>query len=330
MDDKVDFVIIWVDGNDPKWQEEKAKYNPVHCDNRAIRYRDWDNLQYWFRGVEKYAPWVNKIHFVTWGHLPEWLNVDNPKLNIVKHEEYIPSEYLPTFNANTIELNLHRIKGLSEQFIYFNDDMFICKQTKKEDFFKNGVPCDTGVLSPIIQENKQGIGPMLANDVGIINEYFNKNTQIKKKIFNWYNIRYGIQNLKNIFLLPWDAFCGFYETHLPSNFLKSTYTHLWEIEYEQLDSTSKHKFRNVREDVNQWLMRDWQLASNNFIPRNISCGMNFNLAKEFEQAIKAIKKQKYKMICLNDADNIENFDEKKEIIKNAFNTILPEKCSFEK
>ena len=99
----VDFVVTWVDGNDPVWQAEKAKYSPHKTeDARTSRYRDWDNMQYWFRAVEKFAPWVNKIHFVTYGHLPKWLNTDNPKLHIAKHSEFIPEKYLPTFSARPV------------------------------------------------------------------------------------------------------------------------------------------------------------------------------------------------------------------------------------
>ena len=107
----IDFVIIWVDGADPKWCEEESKYLPKSSfeDDKEVRYRDWDNLQYWFRAVEAYTPWVRTIHFVTWGHLPKWLKADHPKLHIVKHEDFIPEEYLPTFNSHTIELNLHRL-----------------------------------------------------------------------------------------------------------------------------------------------------------------------------------------------------------------------------
>ena len=64
MNNKIDFVMIWVDGNDPEWRKEKDKYsNNVdnNTDNREARFRDWDNLQYWFRGVEKFAPWVNSF-----------------------------------------------------------------------------------------------------------------------------------------------------------------------------------------------------------------------------------------------------------------------------
>ena len=98
---EMDFVMAWVDGNDPAWQKEKRRVENVpdttaETDVREERYRDWDNLQYWFRGVEQFAPWVRKIHFVTWGHLPKWLNTEHPKLHIVKHEDFIPSEFLPT------------------------------------------------------------------------------------------------------------------------------------------------------------------------------------------------------------------------------------------
>ena len=112
----IDFVITWVDGSDPAWQQEKRKTLEAcglksAADDRKERYRDWNNLQYWFRGVEQFAPWVRKVHFVTWGHLPEWLNTSAPKLNIVNHEDFIPEEFRPTFNSHTIEWNLHRIQG---------------------------------------------------------------------------------------------------------------------------------------------------------------------------------------------------------------------------
>ena len=67
--EKIDFVVLWVDGNDPTWQEQFNRYAPkdkqIAIDASAERYRDWDCLRYWFRGVEQFAPWVNKVHFVT-------------------------------------------------------------------------------------------------------------------------------------------------------------------------------------------------------------------------------------------------------------------------
>ena len=108
--------------------------------DRDARYRDWETLRYWFRGVEKFAPWVNKIYFVTCGHVPSWLNLDADKLVHVKHSDYIPEEYLPTFSSHPIELNVNRIRGLSEHFVYFNDDTFLCRSIPKEIFYRDGKP----------------------------------------------------------------------------------------------------------------------------------------------------------------------------------------------
>ena len=146
----IDIVIPWVDGADPVWQQERARFQPSSgADSSAARYRDWDTLRYWFRGIERYAPWVRTIHFITYGHLPAWLNTSNPKLHVVNHRDYIPKEYLPTFSSHTIELNMHRIEGLAEHFLYFNDDVFLNAPTKPEDFFMKGLPADTAVFGII-------------------------------------------------------------------------------------------------------------------------------------------------------------------------------------
>src|SRR5574344_1149949 len=143
MNNYIDFVIPWVDGTDENWILEKNKFdnmNDINLDNGESRYRDWQLLKYWFRGVEKYAPWVHKIYFITWGHIPNWLNVNNEKIVIVNHKDYIPDKYLPTFNSHTIELNMHRIKNLSENFVYFNDDTFIINKVDQNDFFRKNLP----------------------------------------------------------------------------------------------------------------------------------------------------------------------------------------------
>lgn len=135
--EKIDFVILWVDNNDPIWQNAFRSYLPQSQytdDTRYIRYRNWDNLRYWFRGVEKFAPWVNKVHLVTCGQIPDWLNLNVPKLHFVKHSDYIPAEYLPTFNSDTIILNLHRIEGLSERFVLFDDDCFLIDKVEPKRF----------------------------------------------------------------------------------------------------------------------------------------------------------------------------------------------------
>ena len=236
----IDAVVTWVDGNDPVWQEERNKYNPnKQQDGSANRYRDWDLLKYWFRGIEKFAPWFNKIYFVTWGHLPTWLDISNPKIRIVKHSDYISQEYLPTFSSRTIEMNVHRISGLSEHFVYFNDDMFLIKPVKASHFFKKGLPCDMAVLKPISYD-KWTIGLYTKlNELIVIGEHFNKRDCIKKNFTKFFNLKYGKYLIENICNMLYSNFTGFRCTHSPYPFLKKTFDNVWENAYEIMDETCK-------------------------------------------------------------------------------------------
>lgn len=336
MNNKIDFVIMWVDGNDPKWQEEKRKYNvSKDADDSVYRYRDFDLLKYWFRGVEKFAPWVNKIHFVTYGHIPSWLDTTNKKLSIVKHDDFIPSKYLPTFNANTIELNLHRIKDLSENFVLFNDDVFLIKKTTEKDFFVNNIPKELAALNVHCPKKSLISQYFGINDVNIINEHFNSKESIRSNLSKWINIKNGGKNLRTLVLLGCPRFPGFYQQHIASSYNKKTFETLWNKEPVILNNTSTHKFRTTT-DVNQWLFKEWQIASGKFIPRSIRFGKSYyidrdGLKKTEPQIIKYITKQKGKMISINDGYmEQEEFEELIIKLKNAFDSILKEKSSFEK
>lgn len=244
MAGKIDFVIPWVDGGDTEWLEEKKKYTVNKgADNSVNRYRDWDNLQYWFRGIEKFAPWVNRIHFITCGHLPEWLNVNHPKLNVVRHEDYIPKQYLPVFSANPIELNIHRIKGLEEQFVYLNDDTFFVRETNPEDFFKNGKPNSMLVACPYICQNDV-FAKLIANDLGVINKNFEVRQIWKRDWKKWLSLKNGKRVLMTLMMLPYPGFTGFLNTHLPNAYLKSTFETVWEKEKKILEETSANRFRS--------------------------------------------------------------------------------------
>jgi len=325
----IDFVIIWVDGNDKAWQTEKSKYSiGSNTDTNTHRYRDWDNLHYWFRGVEKFAPWVNKVHFVTWGHLPKWLNTKHPKLNIVNHKDYIPKEYLPTFSANPIELNLHRIKGLSDNFVYFNDDMFILDNVKEKDFFIDDLPCDSAVMNVHCYnlDEMYILTPFV--DIGIINKYFDMHQTLKRNFSKWFSLKYGINMFRNMYLMPCPRFPGMLQQHLPTSFNKATFDILWNKEYETMHESSLNKFRH-KLDANQWLLKEWQLASGNFVPRKLNIGKALS-AEHIDEVCHFIIKQKRKMLCFNDVDmSFEEFEIAAEKVRKSFNAILPDKSGFE-
>lgn len=327
MEQKIDFIITWVDGNDKEWRKEKDRFNPNKKeDNRNVRYREWGTLKYWFRGVEKFAPWVNKIHFVTWGHLPSWLNVDHPKINIVNHRDFIPSEFLPTFNSRVIELNFHNIKGLSENFVYFNDDMFILNEVKETDFFKNNLPCDSFIMD-VTTPFKDTFNYALFNNMVVINNHFNKRDILKSGFFSIFNFKYRGNLLKNFLLLPWSKFTGMHIPHIPTAYNKKTFFNVWDIENEILLETCRHQFRNTK-DVNHFLFRYWQLMTNEFIPSK-TLGKSMPLGENNSKVYNAIRKQKYNMICVNDSDVVIEFEEEKEKLHDAFRKVLPERSAYE-
>ena len=334
--DAIDIVVLWVDESDDNWrsQRDKALKNSTQ-DGLApglvtdpSRYRDWEIFNYWFRGIEKFAPWVRKIHLVTSGHTPNWLNKNHPKLNIVTHDQILTNDCIPTFNSRAIEVNLHRIEGLSNQFIYFNDDFFLTDYVAPEDFFREGKPRDIALLAPIISK-KNSTGATINNNMEIINKYVPKTEYFKPNWSKWFNINYGLQMLRTISLVYYKDFPGFFEPHLPTSYLKETFTEVWGLESSVLNLTSKHKFKS-KFDVNQWLFRYWQIAKGNFVPRKVGFGKFYMLSNDNNDMIyQAIRKNKFKMICINDGEGVTAVSEIKKELQNSFSSILREKSSYE-
>ena len=330
----IDFVLTYLDGNDPEWQKEKNRYTPGSTsDINPNRYRDWDNLQYFFRGVEKYAPWVRKIHIVTWGHVPAWLNTAHPQINIVNHRDYLPEQWLPTFSSRCIDMNLHRIPGLAEQFVYFNDDMFLPAPVKPEFFFRNGLPCDAAVLSAqafnLNDSVKMYFAPYV--DTGVINKYFNIRKVLRQHPGKWFNLKYGSELIRTLTMLPCQHFICFRNFHLPYGYLKSTYEKVWELEPEFLGNASSHKFRDMA-DPNHFLFTYWQYVTGRFSPRSVKTGRCYQIHREADakQAARAIDTHRYRMICLNDTViKGEDFERIRTTVNDALRKLLPEKSSFE-
>lgn len=325
----IDFVITWVDDKDPLWKKKKSEYSSENQEaaNNVERYRDWDMLKYWFRGVEKFAPWVRYVFFVTDNQKPEWLNSEHPKLKWVKHTDYIPSQYLPTFSSHTIEWNFDKIEELSENFVYFNDDVFLINNTKPSDFFVDDKPCDLLHLGPLYPEDS--FSYILFNNMCLINKYFS----LRKFILENPLKAIKSQSLGGIFKLiiygrraPIPNSIG---NHIHFPLKKSTFKTLWEKEYEKIDSTCLNKFRN-KEDISINCVRDWQIFSNEYHPKK-AMGKCFHTATmdHGNEAINHLKSRKDKIICLNDTENELNFQIHKQMIVDEFEKIFPDKSAFE-
>lgn len=145
----LDIVYTWVNGSDEHFRRLMSIYlervknasKPTRAGNSTSasslnRYQDNDELKYSLRSIEKYAPWVRNIYLVTNGQVPWWLNLSHPKMQLVTHDEIFPNlSHLPTFSSPAIEVHLHRIKGLSKRFVYFNDDLLLTAPTYPSDFY---------------------------------------------------------------------------------------------------------------------------------------------------------------------------------------------------
>jgi glycosyltransferase involved in cell wall biosynthesis len=166
VDFPVDIVYTWVDGNDPEWQARRDRlwaeldHPPVAAAGAAARFRERDELRYSLRSVDMFAPWVRHVFIVTAGQRPSWLDDTHPQITVVDHRDVFGDRgTLPTFNSHAIESQLHRIDGLAEHFLYFNDDVFIGRPQAKTTFFHAN-----GAAKFFVSPTRIPFGPVLDTD----------------------------------------------------------------------------------------------------------------------------------------------------------------------
>ena len=325
----IDFVVPWVDDSDPVWRAKKAKHTGVEMTegNTDARYRDWDTLKYWFRGVEKFAPWVRHVYFITDDQKPEWLNAEHPKLKWVKHTDFIPAEYLPTFSSHTIEWNLHRLDDLTENFVYFNDDVFLIRKTKPEDFFKDGLPCDQPILGTLYPEGF--FSYILFNNINLLNRHFSLKKSIREHTDKWISNQPLNEWVKLLWFGRRDLIPNSVSWHTHTPFCKKTFEILWEKEYDLIHATCQNKQR-TKDDISAYCVRDWQIFSGEFYPKRAPSKLFHTVTMSYsDEAINYLRKQKGKVICLNDTEDEKDFELHKKMIIAEFDRIFPEKSGFE-
>lgn len=339
MKHDIDFVVTWLDSSDQAWQKDyqNYKYAVNKGDAAPARFRDWGLFRYWFRSIEQYAPWVHKVYLVTNGTFPEWINDKHEKLVLVNHADYIPKENLPTFNSHTIELHLHKIKGLSEHFVYFNDDMYLNGPVTPNYYFKDGLPCDNNAetLSNVptyTKASRFGIYSIIMANIGIINAHFNRWNVVKQSPRKWFGFHLDIHNLfLSLYLARQNRFIGFNWRHNEQPFLKSVFEEIWKKEPEALINSCTR----FREEMNlsPYVFRYWQFASNKFFPIKLNKQKLYPIVKEeFTQICEALTNQQIKSICLNDVPRCshEDFEMLCPLLVKEFEKKYPKKSAFEK
>ena len=336
----IDIVLLWVDGNDPEWQAEFNKYasenNKVH--NGINRFRDWDNLNFLFRGIEKFLPWVRNIHFVTWGHIPYWLNKDHPKIKIHKHSDiFLYKDSLPVFNASAIELNIGNIPNLAEKFIFFNDDCFILKPLAKSRFFEKGLPVDflietfprKGFLFNLIR-GEDVWNSMINNSLHLINSNYSKKQLLNKNKNYYFCKEYSNKDkIKNFLFSKTKKFNSFKHYHFPMPYTKETILYAYKNYSSEIQRTIESRFRN-HDNISQALFRYIHLAKGNFEPADYNDYYIYSIMND--KSLNELKKtiNHYSIICINDElKDPSIFLKLKGAIIQELNSILPEKSNYE-
>lgn len=313
----IDFVITEVNDLDPNWFEDFNKYKKLELedgsnyeserDDQAFgeeRFRDWHTLKYWFRGVDTCCPWVNKVFLIvsSEGQVPDWLDRDNPKLRIVYHEEYIPSEFLPTFNARTIMTFIPKIKDLSEHYVYFDNDCYLLNPISSDRFFN-------AEGKPLCSNNRVDVNTVFSQFMGNWGYSVDNTYQLEKK-YNAENVKYGIEHLYKVQL-------------------KSIGLQILEENYDDIyNSLIISKFRRRENFLPTFLIT-------NVIKHLKLCEFKACLYKNCEYAsiFGDTNFDKYKdcqIVCFNDIGGDYDFEKCRERLLQFFEKQLPNKCRFEK
>lgn len=311
---EVDLVYLWADGSDEAWMNKKAKFLAektglnIEATSKA-RTSDNEELRFSLRSVERYAPWIRKIFIVTDEQIPSWLNTDNPKVEIIDIRQILPSKALPCYNSVVIEYFLYKIPGLSEHFIYANDDMFIQKSINADFFFNssNGLP--------IIRLQRS-----LSNKyIKALSEKLNINSNVYRRTIN------------NAALLIESKYGKYYSStphHNIDAYLKSDYQELVEnIFKEEIDAVITNHFRTP-EDIQRIIFLYYALAIKKGEKRFVTREESTRIRVHKPDYMSYITRYNPYLFCLNDSHR--STDEDRERIKPFLEALFPHKSSFEK
>lgn len=309
----VDLVYLWVDGNDPVWQ---AKHNaligkteessPINCKGR---YANNDELKYSLRSVEMYAPWIRKIFIVTDNQVPAWLDTSNPKIRIVDHKEIMPAESLPCFNSSLIEHFLYKIPGLSEHFLFSNDDTYLNKEVAVDDFF-------TSDGYPIIRLTRKPFRKF--------RWYWREN--VRKKPLKNYNRMIARSSLlvENMY--------GVYYSGMPHHnidgYLKSDIQRIVEVIMRDEFKENNRNHMRSDNDVHRSVFYYMALAEKHGKLRYVTRKESMHVEIQKERHYRRLEKFRPMFFCMNDSEYAKDKDRKtaKEYLERRF----PDKSEFEK
>jgi hypothetical protein len=243
-------------------------------------------------------PFIRNVYLVVShpSQVPQWANTD--QLKIVLHKDIIPEEFLPTFNCNPIEMHLHRIPGLDEEYIYFNDDMFPVGDCRPEDFFRNGKPV-IGYYRHLIAS-------------GMYKKICRNSDRLARKA------------------LGMKPSCFFTRPqHICSPMLKSQCDELYAKVEDEIRKTSATRTR-TEENLNQYLFLDYMNYKGLVVREKIS-NKHYSVAVASPDTLREfLHNPTRNLVCINDVRLSEaRYESLRGAILDAFESTFPVKSRFE-
>lgn len=307
----VDLVYIWVDGSDPEWIEKRnlmlEKTNrPTH--ELKGRYENNDELKYSLRSIEKHAPWIRNIFIITDNQTPIWIDTNNPRVKIIDHKDILPPEALPCFNSSIIEYFIYKAPGLSEHFLYANDDTFLFKDVVPSFFFK---------------DNKYPYVRLKFNLFQKFENILTKRLKVKKS-----NYRLAVENaISQVKEKNNHEIIGASHHNIDS-FLKSFFKEIVESKYaKELKPTFSNHFRDPS-DIHRTIISHEMIINKVGFIKYVNRKESLRIKLHRDDFMKFILKYNPKLFCLNDTEHAT--DEDRARVKPFLKTLFPEKSSFEK
>lgn len=295
----IDLIITYVNSSDNNWIRDYVRTTKTH-NPTATRFRSWGTLRYLFRGIAVYMPFIRNVVLIVSGptQVPAWL--DTKKVRVVYHDEFIPKEYLPTFNSCTIESFFWNIKDLADKVIYLNDDLFPVGPMAETDFFTDNTP-HVKFKEP---------------------ENYNARNMFQNQSRNGLDTVLRALNLPEYpngkILLPYHASFAIYK----DSFLKIK---------ELCENNIRQSISTIRQNnnINQYIYAYYAYCTNAFINETVNYRY-FNITDaEVSDIFTAITSETYQMLCLNDSDKLKDYARTRYLLQQCFERKFPDKCKYE-
>lgn len=307
----IDIVISWVDGSDPEltrkrnYYLERAQNVNLH-ETQATFYASNNEIKYCVLSILTFAPFVRNIYIITDGQDPQvHQEVESrfpgrsASIKIIDHREIFKGyeQYLPVFNNTSILTLIWRIEGLSDNFVYFNDDLFLIREMHPEDWFVDGKPVIRGQwLMPPFKK-------IVSNAIKVLyNRYLKRNQKYKPRL------SFYLRQRNTAKLLGFRS-RYFFHCHYPHPINRKTVEEFYEANRDLFEKNCSSRFRSPDQFILTALLYHLEIKNgNNLIrkPNHVYLHPVYSKKKIYDKINYSMKDSSRKTVCVQ---NLDLFDQ---------------------